>query len=63
MTAHALAPLYPIDWRRCMTTFSISVKVKPDIEPPLSDDDILNYIWLTLETGNVLSVTNLVRDY
>jgi len=46
-----------------MTTFSISVKVKPDIEPPLSDDDILNYIWLTLETGNVLSVTNLVRDY
>jgi hypothetical protein len=46
-----------------MTTFSISVEVKPNVEPPLSEDDISNYIWLTLESGNVLSITNLVRDY
>jgi hypothetical protein len=45
-----------------MTNFSISVELETDIEP-LSDDDIKDYIVSTLESHNVLVVTNIVRDY
>jgi len=43
-----------------MTTFSISVE--PD-EEPMSEQEMIDYIILRLESQNVLVVTNIVRDY
>jgi hypothetical protein len=45
-----------------MTTFSISVEQADDITP-LSDEDLMDYILLRLESQSVLRVTNIVRDY
>jgi hypothetical protein len=45
-----------------MTNFSISIEVESDIEP-MSPESIMDYIILRLESGNVLKITNLVRDY
>jgi hypothetical protein len=43
-----------------MPTFSISVDTD---ETPMSQEDIMDYIILRLESQNVLVVNNIVRDY
>ena len=43
-----------------MPTFSISVETD---ESPMSQEDIMDYIILRLESQNVLVVNNIVRDY
>ena len=43
-----------------MPTFNISVDTD---EEPMSDQDIIDYIILRLESQNVLVVNNIVRDY
>ena len=45
-----------------MTTFSITVK-QVDGGKPLSEEDLMDYILLRLESQSVLSVDNIVRDY
>jgi hypothetical protein len=43
-----------------LTTFSITVETD---EEPMSQEDIMDYIILRLESQNVLVVNNIVRDY
>lgn len=46
-----------------MTTFSLSVELREEIDPELSIEDIMGYIKTRLEVQKVLWVTNIVRDY
>lgn len=45
-----------------MTTFSISVHQYGDTEQA-SDEDLMDYIIMQIESGNLVRVTNIVRDY
>lgn len=45
-----------------MTTFSVSVAQFGDTEQA-SDEELMDYIIIQLESGNLLRVTNIVRDY
>ena len=45
-----------------MTTFSISVTPYSDVEQP-SVEELMDYVIMQLESGNLLRVTNIVRDY
>lgn len=45
-----------------MTTFSISVHQYGDTEQA-SPEDLMDYIIIQIESGNLLRVTNIVRDY
>lgn len=42
-----------------MPTFSVSV----ESDEPMSNEEIMDYILLRLESQDVLQVTNIVRDY
>ena len=45
-----------------MTNFNISVAPYSDVEQP-SVEELMDYIIIQLESGNLLRVTNIVRDY
>lgn len=45
-----------------MTTFSISVELN-DPSIPMTEQEIMDYILVRLESQKIVYVTNLVRDY
>ena len=45
-----------------MTNFNISVTPYSDVEQP-SVEELMDYIIMQIESGNLVRVTNIVRDY
>lgn len=45
-----------------MTTFSISVELN-DPSIPMTEQEIMDYILVRLESQKIIYLTNIVRDY